>query len=506
MLDMCDEKYCENGGSCYWAFAEQKCFCATGYTGETCSDFSEELDDACINLVCGEEGNGECFVNSDGDGECACSDGYSGDYCTDPIPGCTAVQYMNLVQQLLLSYPEYTDDCTYMTTQIWEMIPIEDDYPVLCRCLSAMQQYLPDEYAALDCTIDQGLTIEGAVETYCTASCTQDTIDEMLTSLSAQNDDCYQYVQNGDRMPPYMQTEYQCSCLLGVAETYTEALDVLSCPLTLTSTSTAASVWEDCNDGFVCNYEDMYSIIQKELFYIDAVAAKDCMDFVELISFTEVISPDNNTLYDIVSPCLEGIYTKWPEGLETFNCKPLTHYTSTVKEIMETVYYDSRFTQPSCTYSFANSVFSLAMVDFSGAAMCLQAAVLGDQIAQINDNFDVLFCGCYDRLADIDDFDAHFMDECAVAIDWVVSNPQSYCEEYTGKTYDFLTDDDGEIFSEVSFASTVSGESLWTVVGVICTCVMVVLFALNIWLILTTKKSTSYEDFDEGTMMTEQIR
>jgi len=500
-LGECDEDYCENGGSCYWTFETQTCFCATGYTGDTCSEFSEELNDPCMYLVCGDEGHGSCVVSDEGEGECDCEEGYTGDFCTESIPSCTATQFMDLVQQLIEDYPDFTDDCTYMATQIWAMIPLEDDQPALCNCLTAMQQYIPDSYDALDCAIDHGYTFDSAVDRYCPVDCTQDTIDEMLTTVAALNDDCHHYIYNGASMPLYRQNQYECSCLTGLATTYDEALEVFSCPFTLTSASSGAIAWQNCNDNVVCDFQSMYTQVQDEFAPIDAIAAQYCMDFVEAMSLTEVVTPENNALLDFVSPCLEGIYTKWPSGIDAFDCMPVPHYDNTIKEIMETVYHDTRYAQPSCTYSIASSIFSLAEGDFSGATMCLQSLVLGDQIATTNQNFDELFCACYDRLADIDSFDASYMEECAVTIDWIVPSPQSYCEEYLDKTYSFLSEkvEDLVTVPEVSFATSVSDETVWATVGIISTCVLVGLVSLNIWLFVTSKKSTSYKDIQKGT-------
>jgi len=194
-------------------------------------------------------------------------------------------------------------------------------------------------------------------------------------------------------------------------------------------------------------------------------------------------------------------YTKWPSGLDALDCKPLAHYEVTIKEIMELVYHDTRYAQPSCTYSLSSSIFSLAAGDFSGATMCIQAMVLGDQIAIVNSNFDELFCACYDRLADIDNFEASYMEDCAVATDWIVPSPQSYCEEYLDKTYSFLSENveqEEVAYLEASFATTVSKETSWTSVGIICAFVLVGLIALNVWLLLTTKTPTSYKDIQES--------
>jgi len=496
VLDDCDADYCENGGTCYWASAVQSCFCATGYTGDTCSEFSEELNDACLNLVCGDEGAGTCVVNSENVGECVCVAGFTGDFCTIPTDTCTATQYMDLVQQLLLTNPEYSEDCSYLSTQLWAMIPIQDGYPGLCECLSAMKTYIPDSLSGLECSIDKGLTLTDAFETYCAMDCTQDTIDEMLTTVSAMSDDCYHYIYNGDTMPLYRQNDYQCSCMLGVADTYEEALEVFSCPMKMTTASSGAIAWQNCNDDLVCDFQHMYNVVREEMYTIDAVSGQACMDLVAMMSMSEVISSDLSDLRDAVSPCLEGIYTKWPEGIATFNCKPVTTYEVTMKEIMEKVTQDTQFYQPTCTYSLSTSVFDLAVGDFSGASMCLQAAILGDQIATVNDNFDELFCGCYDRLVDIESFDASYMDQCAADIDWIVPSPQSYCEDYFGKTYSFLSEN---VYPETSLASESTDEVVWTTVAVILTIVLIALIALNFWIFLTTNKSTAYNDMKEGT-------
>lgn len=501
LLGDCDADYCQNGGTCYWTFDVQSCFCATGYTGDDCSEFSEELNDPCLNLVCGNDEQGYCVGNSENVGECVCYDGYSGDFCTDPIATCTASQFLDLVQQLLLIEPDYRDDCAYMSTQIWSMIPIDDDMPALCNCLTGMQQYIDAEMSNLDCAIEQGLTLTRAVEEYCPTTCTQDSIDEMLITVATLSDDCNNYVENQNTMALYRQNTFKCSCLLGEADTYEEALEVFSCPLTLTSASTGAVAWQNCYNDEVCNFEQIYKKFEVDMFEIDPVAAGLCLDFIQLMSITELVTPENNELQDVMSPCLEAMYTKWPTGLEVLDCRPLAHYEVTIKEIMEKFVHQTEYTKPSCTYALTSSVFDVALGDFSGATMCLQSAVLGDQIATVNDNFDELFCGCYDRLTQTESFDATFMDQCALDVNWIVPSPQSYCESYLGKTFSFSTD--GNNIPESSLSTSTTEEDVWTIVGIISTCVLIALIAINAWLLITTKKSTSYADMKDNEIGTE---
>merc|ERR1719427_415852 len=199
-----------------------------------------------------------------------------------------------------------------------------------------------------------------------------------------------------------------------------------------------------------------------------------------------------------MAPCLEAMYSKWPAGLDALDCRPLAHYEVTITEIMQKFVQQTQYAKPSCTYALTGSVFDLSVVDFSGATMCLQSAVLGDQIATLNDNFDELFCGCYDRLAMTTSFDAAFMDECAKGINWIVTSPKSYCEQYLGKTWSFSEEGEGHLYPDESFASSSTDEEVWTTVGIISTCVLVGLVALNIWLLITTKKSSSYNNVQEG--------
>jgi len=499
VLGACDEDYCENGGTCYWAYDTQSCFCATGYTGDTCSEFSEELNDPCLYLVCGDDNQGTCVVNSENVGECVCNDGYYGDFCTYSLSTCTATQYMDLVQQLLMINPDYRDDCTYMATQIWPMIPVDDDNSALCNCLTGMKENIPTEMENLDCAIEHGLTLTDALDRYCpVSSCTQVTINEMMTTISAISEDCNHYVQNKADLPLYRQSELQCSCLLGAASTYEQAVEIFSCPFTISSASTGAISWQNCYDDTVCNYENIYNQIQVEMFEIDPVSAELCLDFVQMMSITEIVTPEKNDLRNIMSPCLEAIYSKWPAGLDVLNCRPLAHYEVTITEIMQKFVQQTQYAKPSCTYALTGSVFDLSLVDFSGATMCLQSAVLGDQIATLNDNFDELFCGCYDRLAMTTSFDAAFMDECAKGINWIVPSPKSYCEQYLGKTWSFSEEGEGHLYPDESFASSSTDEDVWTTVGIISTCVLVGLIALNIWLLITTKKSSSYNNMQEG--------
>lgn len=492
--DVCDEEkpdcnadLCENGGTCFWVFDTEACFCDVGYTGDTCSEFNEDFADACLQLTCGGSEQGRC-VDTDGIASCECRDGWSGDYCTQAVGYCTATQYMDLVQQLLLIEPKYQTSCTYLTTQIWAMIPDGETYPAQCECLVAMQDNIPDSFNNLDCVIDHGLSLTRAIEEYCPMSCTQEDIDSMLLTVSELDMTCHHFIYDRASMPQYRRDMYKCECLLAVASSYEEALDLFACPFALHTASTGAVAWQHCHDEEVCDFENMYNTIRDVMFQVDSVSAEWCMKSTAKLAGIQPYGPGAYELADYICPCLDGVYNKWPEGIETFNCKPVVFFEVTLKEIMQLVCKDTRFYSPDCTYNLTNSVFELAISDFSGATSCLQAMKLGDQIETTNYNFDEVFCSCYERLASLDSFDLIAMDKCAVSTGWIVPSPQTYCESYLGKSFD--TDDEiSAINADTSSDSTT--DTVWMILGITFTVLLAGVIAYDAWLIYTTQ-STGY--------------
>jgi len=484
----CNADLCENGGTCFWVYDTEACFCDGGYTGDTCSEFVEEFADPCLQLSCGGSEQGRC-VNTDGIGSCECKDGWSGEYCTQAIVYCTGTQYLDLVQQLLLIQPQYQMSCTYLTTQIWAMIPDGETYPALCECLVAMQDYIPDSFNNLECVIDHGLTLSRAVEEYCPMTCTQESIDSMLLTASELDENCHHFIYDRASMPQYRRDMYKCECLLSVASSYEEALEYFPCPFALHTASNGAVAWQHCHDEEVCDFESMYNTIRDVMFQVDAVSAEWCMKSTAKLAGIQPYGPGAYELADYICPCLDGIYKKWPEGIETFNCKPVVFFEVTLKEIMQLVCEDTRFYSPDCTYNLTNSVFELAINDFSGATNCLQAMKLGDQIREPNSNFDEVFCTCYNHLSDLISFDRIAMDECAVSTGWIVPSPQAYCENYLGKTFN---DDNAVAKIEADATSDSSDDDMWMILSLIFAFLLAGVVAYDIWLVCSTK-SKGYE-------------
>jgi len=492
LKDDCDEDFCQNGGTCYWIFDEQACFCDTGYTGDSCETYSEEFDDVCLNIVCGTDEQGYCEDLGDGEGTCTCYDGWTGDYCTSPITYCTATQYMDLVSQLLILKPQYQSDCVYMTTQVWAMVPVTNTIPALCDCIYAMQTYIPYEFNNLECVIDHSMTLTRAVEDYCPIEVTQDDIDTMLLSIAEQDDNCHHFVYNRATMPLYRQEEFKCACLLGLAESYDEALEIFNVPFAMHTASSGAIAWQNCYEETVCDFSAMYDKLKNEMLQVDPMSAEWCLTTVTKISGEQPENLDTKVLADYMCPCLSAIESKWAEGIETFDCKHVSYSETTMKEMMQLVCQNTEFRSTSCTYTFTEYVFQLSTYDFPSAANCLSAMKLGDQITSTNGNFDEVFCGCYSSVSVVDGFDAEYIDSCAEEIGWIVPSPQSYCEAYLGTSGSTMQKKvDGLEILDAASTSDSTESTFWMVLGFVCMCLLVPMIGLNIWLFISIK-STGY--------------
>jgi len=456
------------------------------------------LDDVCLNYVCGGDEQGYCD-EVDGNAKCMCYDGWTGDFCVVPAVSCSATQFLDLVQQLMLIEPDYKSDCVYMTTQIWTMVPVTDTIPALCDCLNNMQENLPDAFEDLDCAFDQGMTLTRAIEEYCPIGVTQTDIDEMLLRVSTLDENCHHFVYDRVSMPLYRQEKYKCDCLLSVADTYEDAVEIFNVPFAMHTASTGAVAWTSCSEGSVCDYSGINDQLLDVMFQIDPFAAEYCMTSISMISG---VTPNDKEVYeltDYLCPCLSGIETKWWEGIELFNCKHVSYSELTLKEMMQSMCQDTQFKSTTCTYTLTEYVYTLSATDFPAATNCLQAMKLGDQIVDTNDNFDEIFCTCYQSLATVEDFDPSIIDDCAVEIDWVVPSPKSYCEDYLGTTFSFTAstkevtstkDVEPETIEIVEAAtSSSSGSSFWMAIGIVCLCLLVPVIALNIWLLFAIKRS-----------------
>jgi len=362
------------------------------------------------------------------------------------------------------------------------MIPVTDTIPALCECIYAMQTYLPYEFRNLDCVIEHGMTLARAVEQYCPIGVTQNDIDSMLLTIAGLDDNCHHYVYNRVTMPLYRQEEFKCACLLNVAESYDEALEIFNVPFAMHTASSGAISWQTCYDETVCDYSAMYDKLKNEMLQLDPIASEWCLKTVTKIS-GESGSLNADGLSDYMCPCLDAIEAKWAEGIETFSCYHVSYSETTMKEMMQLVCQNTQFRSTSCTYNFTGYVFQLSAYDFPSAANCLSAMKLGDQITSTNDNFDEIFCACYSSLSTLDGFDAEYIDSCAEEIGWIVPSPQSYCESYLGTSFSLMEKkQDGIKIIDAASTSDSSESTFWMVLGIVCTCMLVPMIALNIWL------------------------
>merc|ERR1719193_596690 len=367
------------------------------------------------------------------------------------------------------------------------MIPVLNTIPALCDCIYAMQTYITDAFETLECVIDHGMTMARAVEDYCPIGVTQDDIDTMLLSISTQDDNCHHFVYNRATMPLYRQEEFKCACLLGLADTYEEALEVFPVPFAMHSASSGAIAWQSCYDKSVCDFSAIYDKLKNEMFQVDPVAAEWCMKMVTKISGEQPESLNTNDLSDYLCPCLSNIESKWSEGIETFDCKHVSYSETTLKEMMQLVCQNTAFKSTSCTYTFTENVLQLSTYDFPSAANCLSAMKLGDQITSTNENFNEIFCACYQSVSAVDGFDAEYIDSCAEEIGWIVPSPQSYCEDYLGIS--LSTDDSLTSIITADSTDESTEETFWMVIGIVCMCFLVPLIGFNVWLVYSLKSS-----------------
>jgi len=190
------------------------------------------------------------------------------------------------------------------------MIPDGETHPALCECLVAMQEYVPDAFNELECVIDHGLTLTRAVEEYCPMACTQESIDSMLLTVSEMDAFCHHFIYDRATMPQYRRDPYKCSCLLSVASSYEEALEIFPCPFAMHTAATGAVAWQNCYDEVVCDFESMYDAIEDVMFAVDAVSAEWCMRSTAKLAGIQPLGPGAYELEDYICPCLDGIYTK----------------------------------------------------------------------------------------------------------------------------------------------------------------------------------------------------
>merc|ERR1712087_465547 len=102
---------------------------------------------------------------------------------------------------------------------------------------------------------------------------------------------------------------------------------------------------------------------------------------------------------------------------------------------MEKVCYETQFADYECTWNLTNAVFNLATVedDFVIASTCLQAMILGDNALRPTEQFNDLYCNCYEALTNsgiLGSEELEYFDNCADEIGWLVPTPSTHCQAW----------------------------------------------------------------------------
>merc|ERR1719464_57818 len=110
---------------------------------------------------------------------------------------------------------------------------------------------------------------------------------------------------------------------------------------------------------------------------------------IEELSGIQPTGPASYELADYLCPCYEGLFTRWPAGVDVFKCRPVVFFELTLFEIMEKICYQTAFMDYECTWNVTEAIFGLATVheDFVAASTCYQALVLGDSVLTATEQF-----------------------------------------------------------------------------------------------------------------------
>jgi hypothetical protein len=311
------------------------CFCDSGWKGESCGEVIDDYT-PCSDVYCNNQGY--CLLDHEFLAYCTCYDGYSGDHCENEESACGEEYLLNVASTIYDEDWNAGLDCSFFIGLLWSDMRSNEftGYPGLCTCLDIFitnMTYWSDNFG---CVIEEDfkMSVEKLSHLHCN-TCTDDEISDMKVAIQNYSASCDMFITYREEMPLYWRTPLKCVCLNSLGDSREEVGKWVYCPFTDHEARTDLTAYDNCHDEsvVVCDFKYVKHAIETNMKYRNPSGFEMCtsamIDLMEMLPtggfFKEL--PDN------WCPCYESMAEYWSEGLDVIDCKAVTFYEFTIKDL-----------------------------------------------------------------------------------------------------------------------------------------------------------------------------
>jgi len=384
------------------------CSCDNSYQGDTCSEAIVNYH-PCNDVSCNNQGY--CLLDQDSTPYCTCDNGYSGDQCQHEDSACGWEYVMNIASSVYDESVNSGFDCSYFIGLLWSDMQANNitEYPGLCTCLDTFlvnSTYWADN---VGCVIEENFatSLQYMSHLHCN-TCSDDEISDMKAAIQDYSESCDMFITHRDEMPLYWRTPLKCVCLNSLGNTREEVGEWVYCPFTKHEARTDLTAYDNCNDESVeiCDFTAIKQAIESNMkarnpsgYEVCTSAMIDLMDMVPTVGFFKYLPDD-------WCPCYESMAKYWSEGLDVLECKAVTFYEFTIKDLFLLYCNDEVFQNKDDLWDVAKVMTVASAEDYTAASTCQNFMVYSSALSETATENSLLraktlFCDCLEGLDEI---------------------------------------------------------------------------------------------------------
>jgi len=406
------------------------CVCFSGYWGDTCDKVIADYH-PCLDVDC--NGHGYCYLDVDSNPWCTCDNGFSGDQCQHENSACGREYLLNVASSIYDTSWNSGLDCAYLLGLLYTSGTTNtvSGYPGGCTCLNALiwNKYWSENFG---CVIDESypVSLKDIDHIRCN-HCTLDKISGMKDAIKNYSIECDAFITYRTQMPLYWRTPMKCVCLnsLGTRE---EVADWVYCPFSLHYSRTDLTSFDNCNDKYVsiCDFKYVKDQLEFNLKTRNPAGLEQCITAMVLL-FEMTPGTLINDLFDDWCPCYESIVEYWSDGLAVLDCKAVSFYRYTIKNLFLLSCNDVTFLDVEEVGAVAKVTTIASAQNYATAATCQNFVIYSSQLSMNATDGSLqraktLYCDCLeglDQVAMSQNYTVQNND-----IDWDVFKPEDFAD------------------------------------------------------------------------------
>jgi len=409
------------------------CSCNSGYQGDTCSDAIITYKH-CNDVSCNNQGY--CLLDNDSKPYCTCYNGYSGDQCQYENSACGWEYILDIASSVFDESANSGLDCSYFIGLLWSDMLANSitDYPGLCTCLDTFLVNITYWADHVGCVIEENFATSFRYMSHLHCNtCSDDEISDMKAAIQNYSETCDMFITHRDEMPLYWRTPLKCVCLDSLGNSREEVGAWVYCPFTNHQARTDLTAYDNCNDKFikVCDFTAIKHAIEINMKARNPSSYEVCTS--AMIDLMEMIPTDGFFKYlpDDWCPCYESMAKYWSEGLDVIDCRAVTFYEFTIKDLFLLYCNDEVFQNKDDLWNVAKVITVASAEDYTTAATCQNFIVYSSALSGTGTEDSLLraktlFCDCLEGLDEIAISEGWMYED--ITINWRLFIPKQFVD------------------------------------------------------------------------------